>query len=119
MNFGLNVELEIVMKNAILVLVMLMTTQNLMAFCKAEGLQRDIEVITSRGDLSIDERRKDINHAKISFKEDVIECAVNGEGISDKAAKLAIMYIHNDSTTRTGQATDALIEMINSRVPKN
>lgn len=107
------------MKKFFLILVVSLNTQNLVAYCKAEGLQRDIEVITSRADLSIDERRKDINHAKNAFKEDVIECAVNGEGISDKAAMLAISYIHNDPTTKSGPATDALIEMINSRVPKN
>lgn len=107
------------MKKLTLILFVLVCTQNLMAFCKAEGLQRDIEVITSRADLSIDERRKDISYAKSAFKEDIIECAVTGEAISDKAAKLAIAYINNDSTTKSGSATNALIEMINSRVPKN
>lgn len=107
------------MKKLTVALLLLSSTQNLMAFCKAEGLQRDIEIITSRHDLSVDQRRKDIAMAKDAFKEDIIECAVSGEGISDKAAKLAITYINDDSTTKQGSATEELIQMINSRVPKN
>ena len=107
------------MQKLTVTLLILLINQNLMAFCKAEGLQRDIEIITSRHDLSIEQRRKDITMAKDAFKEDVIECAIREEGISHKAAKLAITYINDDSTTKQGAATEALIQMINSRVPKN
>ena len=105
------------MNQLAVIVILFLTTQNLMAFCKAEGLQRDIEIITSRNDLSVDQRRKDIDSAKDAFKEDVIECAVTGEQISGKAAQLAISYINNDSTTKQGSATNALIEKIKSQVP--
>lgn len=105
------------MKKLAVILLFFLTTQNLMAFCKAEGLQRDIEIITARHDLSIDQRRKDIALAKDAFKEDVIECAVTGEKISNTAAELAIKYIYNDSTTKQGAATEALIEKIKSQIP--
>ena len=105
------------MKNLMVTLVLLLTTQYSMAFCKAEGLQRDIEIITARHDLSIDQRRKDIASAKDAFKEDIIECAVTGELISEKAANLAINYINADSTTKSGPETQALIEKIKSQIP--
>ncbi len=108
------------MKSSMVVLLSLFLNVNqAKAFCKAEGLQRDIEVIVSRADLTIDERRKDIAHAKNAFKEDTIECAMSGELISEKAATLAIKYINEDSTTKPGQATDALIERIQNQIPKN
>lgn len=106
-------------KSAVIAILSLFNTQIAFGFCKAEGLQRDIEVITSRGDLTIDERRKDIANAKSAFKEEMIECAVTGEAISDKAATLAISYLKADSTTIEGRDTDALIEKIKSRVPNN
>ena len=61
----------------------------------------------------------DLDKIREQFKEDIIECAVTEEPISDKAASLAIKYIKDDSTTKSGSATTALIEMIQSRVPKN
>lgn len=105
------------MKILMVALVLLLTTQNLMAFCKAEGLQRDIEIITARHDLTLDQRRKDISAAKDAFKEDIIECAVTGELISEKAANLAITYINADSTTKDGPETQALIKKIKSQIP--
>lgn len=102
-----------------IIAILLLKTSMAFTFCKAEGLQRDIEVITSRSDLNIDERRKDIANAKSAFKVEMIECAVTGEAISDKAANLAINYIKADSTTKEGRDTDALIETIKRRIPNN
>jgi hypothetical protein len=107
------------MKKYIFLAMVLLKTPMAFSFCKAEGLQRDIEVITARSDLSIDQRRKDIAYAKSAFKEDIIECAVAGEAISYKAAYLAVNYIRADDTTIQGRAMEDLIKKINSRIPNN
>lgn len=96
------------MKTIIILLLVSILANSAFAVCKAEHLQKDIEAIQARKDISYDDKKRDIHQAKMSFKDDVIECALNSEPISQKARMLAEKYIHDDFTTKPKEAKELL-----------
>ncbi len=99
------------MRQLIAFLVISISTSYAFSFCKAEGLQTDIETIRERTDITWEAKQHRIRQAKRDFKYEVIECALNNEPISKQAQALAKKYILEDETTRPEEA-QALLKRI-------
>ncbi len=102
------------MKKLFLILALIFNHTLVFAICDISDFSKTKREIESRPDYNFLEKREALDLAKQLFREEVIECALNKEPISEQAQSFAIELIEEDHTTRPEQAKK-LIDLILDR----